>query len=191
MLPGRAGDRDKEACRHFLEHQLRLLAGWDGRNVFLGQAPPKQLSAGVLEQAPGFEFGQGLGDANRHAWQEWQQSHDAAGGLVMSLQPLLFSVLKLVGLRVRVGVEERGVLCHDPKQEVLLLGRHPPGPQQCCDVLGGIQSMHKGCLQKFGFFGVRAHVGCSGNDATPPALGCAYFAFCPAAILPGPGVLRI
>ena len=54
VLPGRTGDSYKEACRHFLEHQLRLLAGWNCRDVFLGQAPPKQLSAGVLEQAPGF-----------------------------------------------------------------------------------------------------------------------------------------
>ena len=41
VLPGRAGDRHKEARRQFLEHQLRLLASWDGRNVFFGQAPPK------------------------------------------------------------------------------------------------------------------------------------------------------
>ena len=191
VLPGCAGDQDKEARRHFLEHQLRLLAGRDCRNVFLGQAPPKQLSAGVLEQAPGFEFGQGLGDAHGHARQEWQEAHNPCCRLVMSLKPLFFSVLKLLGLRVRVGVEERRVLRHDPEQEMLLLGRHPPGPQQCCDVLGGIQSMHKRCLQKFDVFWIGPKVGCSGNDAPPPAFGRADIAFSLAAILPRPGVFRI
>ena len=191
VLPSGAGDRDKEACRHFLEHQLRLPASWDGRNVFLGQAPPKQLSAGVLEQAPGFEFGQGLGDAHGHARQEWQEAHNPCCRLVMSLKPLFFSVLKLLGLRVRVGVEERRVLRHDPEQEMLLLGRHPPGPQQCCDVLGGIQSMHKRCLQKFDVFWIGPKVGCSGNDAPPPAFGRADSAFSLAPILPGSCVFRI
>ena len=103
----------------------------------------------------------------------------------MSLKPLFFSVLQLLGLRVRVGVEERRVLRHDPEQEMLLLGRHPPGPQQCGDVLGSIQSMHKWCLQKFPVFWIGPKVGCSGNDAAPPAFGRADIAFCLAPILPG------
>ena len=75
----------------------------------------------------------------------------------MSLKPLFFSVLQLLGLRVRVCVEERRVLRHDPEQEMLLLGRHPPGPQQCGDVLGSIQSMHKkkqGACKNFLSFGL-------------------------------------
>ena len=191
VLPGGAGDRYKQASRHFLEHQLWVLAGWDCRNVFLGKAPPKQLSAGVLEQAQGFEFGQGLGDAHGHARQEWQQAHNPCCRLVMSLQPLLFSVLKLLGLRVGVGLEKRRVLRHDPKQEVLLFGRHPSGPQQCCDVFGSIEAVDKGRLQKFGIFWIRPKVGCSGDDAPPPAFGCADIAFFLAAILPRPCVFQI
>ena len=175
----------------FLEHQLWLLAGRDCRNVFLRQAPPKQLSAGVLEQAPRFQFGQGLGDAHGHARQEWQEAHYPCCRLVMSLKPLFFSVLKLLVRRVRVGVEERRVLRHDPEQEMPLLGRHPPGPQQCCDVLGSIQSMHKRCLQKFDVFWIGPKVGCSGNDAAPPAFGRADIAFCLAPILPGSCIFRL
>ena len=40
-------------------------------------------------------------------------------------------------------------------------------------------------------FWIRPKVGCSGDDAPPPALGCADSAFCPAAILPRPAVFRI
>ena len=57
VLPSRTGDGNKKAGRHFLQNQLRLLACWNCGNVFLRQAPPEQVSAGVLEQAPGFEFG--------------------------------------------------------------------------------------------------------------------------------------
>ena len=103
----------------------------------------------------------------------------------MSLQPLFFSVLKFLGLCVRVGVEKRRVLCYDPQQKMLLLCRHPPGPEQGSDVLGSIQATHKRRLQKFWIFWVGAKVGCSGDDAPSSAFGCADVAFCLAPILPG------
>ena len=54
MLPRGAWNGHEKAGRHFLEHQLRLLAGWDGGDIFLD---PNSCPRVFLNNPPGLSSG--------------------------------------------------------------------------------------------------------------------------------------
>jgi hypothetical protein len=54
VLPRGAWNGHEKAGRHFLEHQLRLLAGWDGGDIFLD---PNSCPRVFLNNPPGLSSG--------------------------------------------------------------------------------------------------------------------------------------
>ena len=138
VLPRRTWDLDKNAGRQVLQDQVLARTLLDGSDVVCMQSPIEHAPSGVFEEAKRFQVRQRLGDPDGHVGQQRQKPHDAACGLIVSLQPIFFACPKFVLVRVWVGVEQGCVLRHRPEQQVVLLCGHPASTQQSCDVLSCI-----------------------------------------------------